>query len=82
MVVGSHLVVDIDFRSQLKSPNKIMLDVLSQAFSKGDIIRLKNILSISGLYITENKTEQVRNLTSSHISLKAINKQVFPMHSK
>ena len=49
MAVGSHLVVDIDYRSQLKSPNKIILDVLSQAFSKGDIIRSRNFLSFGVL---------------------------------
>lgn len=46
--VGSHLVVDISFSSQRKSPKKIMLDVLHQVFSKGELIRSKNFLPFGG----------------------------------
>lgn len=68
------MVVDIDFRS--KSPKKIILDVLSQALSRGDMMRSKNFLSFGGLYITENSGTDLQPE-----SLKPVNKQVFTMHS-
>ena len=78
------MVVDIDFRSQLKTPHKTILGVLSQAFSKGDMIRSRNILSFGGLYTTEKqgtKNRATGELDLRPDSLKAGNKQVFPIYS-
>ena len=56
--VGSHLIIDIDFRSQLKSPNKIILNVLSQAFSKGGHNKLEKLPVVRwSVHIRKQNTE-------------------------
>lgn len=65
-------------KSQLKSPNKTMFDDFNQAFSSGHLRRLKNSLSSGGLYITENKTEVLGNLTCSQIASRPLINKSFP----